>query len=61
MCWNTNSAELLKLLLEECNFFDKNDVTIAAMVTMTLQYGRFFRFNLILFEKKVGDPHFLFG
>ena len=30
------------------------------MVTMTFQYGRFFRFNLILLEKKVGDPHFLF-
>ena len=31
------------------------------MVTMTFQYGRFFRFILILLEKKVGDPHFLFG
>ena len=42
-----NSTEILKSLLEQCNFFNKNDVTIVAMVTMTFQYGRFFSFSLI--------------
>ena len=53
-----NSTELLKSLLEECNFFNKNDVTVVAMVTMTFQYGQFFRFNLILLEKRSVTPTF---